>query len=596
MKTYSALSQLEDRREYAAWDLETEGLGGKVLAASSCLENHSPQFICGESQSIIHTVVDRFEASPKHIWYAHNAQYDWRYLFNEFDLRGYEYELFMRTDNDVFMIQCKTQDKKKITLVDSMAFYNSSLKNLLKVFASHLPKGDLDFEKETFDSSNPRHIAYSKRDSEGLVAALVNLDRKLITLFGVHLGLTTAATAMRAWRHTLQNGDRFYNDEGNEEFIRSGYFGGLVFLTDTQPHTDMVTMDINSSYPYVMRELGVPYGGVCQRKSIAWDKPGLYRVRVFAPENIRIPILPLRIGKVVTWPRGVFETTSTREELQFAIAHGYTILEVLEGLAWKQLWHPFNELINKTEAMRQEYKGTPEEELAKLMQNSLSGKFGTRRERRKIFRPTKAEDCLGATPWSVDERFWFKMEWVEDLLCLPQWIVYITAQARLNLLRAAYRVGVEHVAYGDTDSLTIPAEYAIRFNQSGEYGAWKIAHRWKNFRAVAPKVYVGIEDTDYVGAIKGIPQKLMDPLWSDLFDRKRIAVQIETVPKLIQFLKRERWGTYPQTRKSTLLKNSRSWEESKNGCVFPKTVGTEEAKEYGESNVVSANFSHRITS
>ncbi len=600
MKTYSALTQLEDRKEYAAWDLETEGLGGKVTAASCCLEGAEPRYVCGDPVDIIHTVVNWFEESPKHLWYAHNAQYDWRYLFDEFDLRGYEYELVMRTDNDVFMIQCKTHDKTKITLVDSMAFYNSSLRNLLRAFAPHLPKGDIDFEKMNFNPRDPAHVAYSKRDSEGLVTGLVNLDRKLVSLFGVHLGLTTASTALRAWRHTLEEGDRFYNDEENETFIRGGYFGGLVFLTDTREHQDVVTIDINSSYPHVMRSLGVPYGGVCRRKSIDWSKPGLYRVRVFAPENLRIPILPLRQGKIVIWPRGIFETTSTREELQFAVANGYKILEVLEGLVWSQMWHPFNKIINKTEKMRVEYRGQPEEDLAKLMQNALSGKFGTRRERRKIFRPTRAQDCEGASPWSMDERFWFRMEYVEDMLCLPQWIVYITAQARLNLLRAAYSVGVENAIYGDTDSLTIPADHARQFPQTTAYGDWKISHSWNRFRAVAPKVYAGVENETWLGAIKGIPQKLMQNenkgvnLWPSLYEGQCLDVQLETVPKLIQFLKTSKGGSYKQHRKSTLLHNSRSWVELENGDVLPRTTNKEGEHENVESIVVPIDSAYRI--
>ncbi len=592
IKEYRRLTKIEDRDRYAAWDLETDGLGGKVLGASFCLEDGEPGFIKGTSVDIIASVVDQFELHPIYRWYAHNAQYDWRYLFNEFDLRNYHYDLIMRTDNDVFMIVCTTSEGVTFKLADSFAFYNKSLKALLKTFAPNLPKLDLNFEHETFDPENIAHVRYAKRDAQGLVTALVNLDAKLVKLFSTRLGYTVASTAVRAWRHTLTKSQRFYNNFEDEPFIRSAYFGGLVFLTDTLQHENLVTMDINSSYPHVMRTLGVPYGEKVQRHSIAWDLPGIYRIQVYAPESIRIPILPLREGHRVIWPRGEFETVVTREEIQFAIAHGYEIVKVYEGISWGKMIFPFTDFVNKIESMRVEYKDAPEEDLAKLMQNSLYGKFGTRRERRKIFHPNSAEECVDATPWGIDGRFWFKVEYVEDLLCMPQWAVYITAQARLALLRQAYRVGVDKVIYGDTDSLTVPSKCATQFSQGSDYGAWKIAHSWAQFRAIAPKVYVGIEDEKWSGAIKGIPKKLMQNekinLWPELFAGERLKVKIETLPKFVQFLKRERWGTYTQGRKSSLLSNSASWIEKLNGQVWPKIIGELEDE---RTNVVRVNFS-----
>ena len=86
--------------------------------------------------------------------------------------------------------------------------------------------------------------------------------------------------------------------------------GGLVFLTSIAEHENCKCYDINSSYPDRMRECGVPYGAATKVKNIVPGKPGIYRVRVSAPWNLRIPILPLRDAKgLVRWPCGEFETT-----------------------------------------------------------------------------------------------------------------------------------------------------------------------------------------------------------------------------------------------------------------------------------------------
>lgn len=587
---FRSLSRITARPNFAAFDLETQGLGGPVSGGSYCIEGGEPEFVGGDAISIVSEICNQFEAYPDCRWYAHNMQYDLRYFIDEFDLREYRYEFFMRTDNDVFMIIIYLGDHE-ISLVDSMAFFPRSLSDLTTAFAPGKEKGYIDFEKENFDQTNPDHVAYAKRDVEGLVVAMVNLDRKLLDTFQCHAGLTTASTAIKAWRHTLPKGDSFFNDDENEEFIRSSYFGGLVFLTSTAKFGACKTFDINSSYPFVMRDRGVPYGAAAKVSHYVANQPGIYHLRVRTPWNLRIPILPKRDGKFVRWPSGEFDTCVTQLEINFALSKGYKIIEVYEGLVWSETIFPFDAFVTKAENLRKEFRRKPEEDLAKLMQNSAYGKFAMRRERRKIFKPQSDFECLGATPWSIDSRFWVRVEEAERVACLPQWSVFITAAARIKLLSAAYAVGVENVIYGDTDSLTVHGSAIEKFAAyaGDEYGEWKVAHDWREFRARAPKVYSGFDliKNKWLGAAKGMPKKHMTSEdWLSLYSGDRVAKEYDSIPKFIQTLGRGKAGQYTTTRRSSLLTNSNSWREV-GESVLPIHIGTIEIEDSENENAVA---------
>ena len=569
-RCYNTHKEKKERKKFATFDLETKGLGGDVLAASYAIEQGPSELII--EGDIISQLVRVILSYPFYLWYAHNAQYDWRYLIPEFEKRRIDFEMLMRTDNDVFCIQIKRNDDT-ITLLDSFALVPISLRDFAKSFSTE-QKGHIDFENVVFDAKNPKHRDYALRDSRVLLESLINYDKKIMECFGVHVGYTAASTAVKAWRVTIPEHAKYFNDEKNEVFIREAYYGGLVFLTDVLEHDQCETYDINSCYPYVMRACGVPYGSVTRVGNFNAKYPGIYRVVVSAPKDLVVPILPCRerkgAMKFTRWPSGTFETVCTSEELKFAIEKGYKILEVLEGLVWEKIIYPFSDFVNKAEKLRKEFKGRGEELAAKLMQNSLYGKFGARRERRKIFKPSNPEECLGASPWDKEGKYWWRREVVEDMLCLPQWAAWITAQARLHLLRAAYRIGVKNVFYGDTDSLTIQAGYGNELKIDSAYGAWKLEKVWSCFRAVAPKVYVGILDDTLTGRAKGLPRKKMNTdLWRAIYDDIKFSVPYTSLPKFIQTLRGE--GKLIQRHRGvTDLMNSHNWRVDSLGNVRPK--------------------------
>ncbi len=573
-KPFSCDSVRDESLLFLSFDTETEGLGGKLLMITACDLNKTHVF-AGDS------MLDDFMALVASmpypaIWYAHHAQYDWRYILPWIIEHAINCQISMRTETDIYQIALEL-DGNKIVMRDSLALFPAKLSELAQTFCPELPKGEIDIAH--FDPCNPEHVEYAKRDAEILRRAMPRVDMLLRHHFGIGAGHTSAGTALNAWQATIPQGTYYDPTEygPREDFIRSAYYGGLVFLTRndlTENHGEIAaeTYDINSCYPHVMETFGVPYGRAIQTDDYETGEMGIYRARVKAPDNLVIPILPSRNERGhMQWVRGSFETVVTSAELIFAAQHGYIIEDILEGVAFEQTVFPFNAFIARCKELRKTYKGQPQEKLAKLMQNSLFGKFGSRRERMRIFHPEKDGDIIGASPVDAQDYFWMRKEFEDNLRALPQWAVFITAHARLKLLQQIYTLGADRVIYGDTDSITCLAGHRASFDVGDDYGQFKLERQWLSFRAIAPKVYVGtLPDGTYRGAAKGMRKASMErEHWRALHEGRRIRLAYPSLPSLRVAMKDGIKPARIAERSSTLLDNSAHWQLTADG-IRPK--------------------------
>lgn len=566
----------EDEIIVGAIDVETAGLGGKLLMVQWGINGGTGIHYATGPDMLDKLFADVFDWPSPAVWYSHFAQYDWRYFMEYFLERNLEIEIGMRTDTDIYEIRIITEDGK-IVLRDSYALWPSTLENLAKQFCPEIPK--LEIDVANFDPENPEHIEYAKRDIQILLLGLPNLFDMCNELFEINPGPTTAGTALKAWQRSLGK-EEIYNSSvygAQELFIRSAYYGGLVFLTDTAVIKDAETYDINSSYPASMDEYGVPYGRTYETTEYQSGQMGIYRCRVRAPDNLIVPILPARNARGgMRWYCGEFETVVTSIELIFAAKHGYEILEIYEGLAFEEVVYPFSDFIGHCKMLRQEFKGQAVEALAKLMQNSLYGKFGSRRERLRMISAlsTEEDELIGATPYD-DNGFWYvKKELDTEMRCLPEWSVFITAHSRLRLLSQIYKIGPENVIYGDTDSITLRPGFGHMVDVGDEYGQFKLEKTWRQFRAIAPKVYTGIlDDGTFKGAAKGLPRKgITDKNWKELLQDGRSEAVAWSLQSLRVALKTGKVRkAHELTRKSSSLENSSNFVALPDGKIRLKS-------------------------
>lgn len=567
-----------------AADVETDGLGGKLLSIQhGTFESDDVVFDC--SSNMVENFIERVLNYPKPcIWFIHFAQYDWRYITEYISESGLKVEIGLRTETDIYEIRIRRDESEPWSIMrDSFALWSHSLEKLATAFCPEIPKLEIDIEN--FDVTNPEHIEYAKRDVLILLRGMPRLFSMIEQHFDVLPGPTAAGTAMRAWQRTLDR-EKVYDGQewgAEEQFIRNGYYGGLVFLTTQRTIANATTFDLNSSYPASMDEFGVPVGKPIYTKDFEEHYPGFYRVRVKAPDDLIVPILPARNHQgAMRWYRGEFETVVSVQELQFATQHGYEVQDLYEGVFFERVEFPFAEIIAKCKLIREVFKGQTEEQLAKLIQNSLYGRFAARRDRLRMLHATDMDDeaFIGSIPFDEAGHWYIKKTLDEEMLCLPQWASFITANSRLRLLKAVYAIGPERCIYGDTDSITVMGDDFSQLDIGNNYGQWKLEKEWTVFRAIAPKVYggqlaKGISERhpagSFYGAAKGMPSKGMGQRqWKELIEDGATSAKALSLTSLKVSMKQGVRPAHELTRRSSTLANSMNFQMDESGNVRVK--------------------------
>ena len=606
-----------------AWDTETDGLGGELLCAtySNTTDN---KIISGSPDEICETLLKVFskqclprknmpdfseygiqddnefksETDEFPVWYAHNAGYDLRY-FIDFMIReypdDYRLEIGMRTDTDIFEVKVVSldctesyyDDKMKVhaktfILRDSMAIFPTSLKKFTKEFA-HTQKSTNgpNFEAgEKFNIQNLNHTKYAIDDAISLREAMTAYQKIVIEDYGVPLSATAAGTALKAWKATLTKKEEYFITESHKESaIRDAYYGGLVFLTSTNIHKNAKTFDINSSYPANMRANPMPDGRTMsvERYYTHDEALGIFNVTLRSPENLVVPVIPKREKDQICWHAGTITSTLTNVDIDSAIEKGYELEEFHSGFIFEDVCYPFQTFVDRAEEIRKRAKGSSREIVAKQMQNSLYGKFGSSKVRSSIFHPVSDDDYLNALPLStecapIDSYFWIRKENNVDMPIKIEWAAFITAYARRTLLNTVYAVGPEKCIYGDTDSITITEDADDSVIDGGsEYGQFKLEKTWTTFRALGPKLYTGFYNDKHRGACKGLAKsKMTEAKWIELLETGKTSVETLQLDNLKAVLRKNSIELAKIThRKSSTLNNSASYIEDENGNVRP---------------------------
>lgn len=149
--------------------------------------------------------------------------------------------------------------------------------------------------------------------------------------------------------------------------------------------------DVNSLYPSVMKNnlmpVGKPVPFLGNIRNIEPDAFGFFFCKITSPEYLDHPILQRSIktangvrtiAGLGTWIGWIFS-----EEMDNAMKYGYTF-EIIKGYEFKKA-DIFSKYINKMYNLRLQYpKGDAMNLTAKLLMNSLYGKFGMKTEMTKV--------------------------------------------------------------------------------------------------------------------------------------------------------------------------------------------------------------------
>jgi hypothetical protein len=532
-------------------------------------------------------------SAPKgSVFYAHNAEYDMAGLFdiNEFRnmLKIYPGKLICAFITKINSPEIKPDWNGDIQVRDSLAIFPMSLANLgASIGFEKLITPD-KFIKGIECEITEEDWKYLERDCDILIEAINGLHTKYnawINKENMPLPMTTASLAYSIFSNSFWpeewTSDRVIKRGGIPQYccpkrckigrkiytpdsgvcmkcgttkikaIKTGdsklfikpnihdigllsYAGGRtqVLGNPAEIYEDIYSYDINSLYPYVMKNYPYP-----SPKSGYLETPSSWKLQRLMSNSERLIIAKLMLNgenSTVKFLPGMDENKRRNynlnsfhgylcePEIRAALDRGWTV-EKVEELYTFEACNPFEKFVDFFYNLRLEMQKNDDKNqiFVKLVMNSLYGKFGQKDIKLRIEsalaidRITRYEDW-----WETHEiKDYNHMQGVYLEEKFPSLIsensftpiaAFCTSYARVELLKAIEKTGA---IYCDTDSIftNIKPELAAELIPIGDkLGEWKMEKYCRFFQPWEPKVYRSFDENMAVIMVKHKGANLSD--------------------------------------------------------------------------------------
>lgn len=507
--------------------------------------------------SFINQLLTFFGKNKKLVVYAHNLSgFDGILLMKHFIPFGKVEPVLFNGKLMSIKVKLNIDGYKNKTIIfkDSYLLLPQSLRNLCLAFNVTLPKGYFPFKltnifytgiipafeywtnidlktynrlfKENANKTwnfKDHAIKYCKLDCKCLHEILIQFNQLIFNNFKLNIekSLTLPALAMRIYKSQFMPKNTIYQLLGNvEKDIRQAYTGGavdvyiptnrknilsLIYSNVRALFTKLFIYDVNSLYPFIMASRPMPVG-----KPVVFDGDirkidpnafGFFYCKITSPENIKHPLLQRKIktadgirtiAGLGSWHGWIFS-----DEMNNAMKYGYTF-DIIKGYEFEK-GYIFKEYVDKMYSLRMEYpKGHPMNLIAKLLMNSLYGKFGMRLESTiiNIYDSTNETELelfnTMIDAFDINVKNWIKLD-----------NFYITV--RKNLIPYSHNES-EDFYYG------IDVNVAIAAAITGGARIWMSLFKNGNkFIKGCPKFNLYYSDTDSVVIDKPLPDYFVGP-------------------------------------------------------------------------------------
>jgi hypothetical protein len=402
--------------------------------------------------------------------FAHNIDFDFWVVngFSELRKRGWNIDSWT-VDNNRFIVRAR---KSHMTLLflDTLNFVKTDLKSIGK--AVGLPKLEIDFRtcrEEELET-------YCRRDTEILLKFVLRWIEFVEKYDLGHFQATLASQAFAAYRHRFYTKDIYIHAHDKAlELERLAYRGGRTecFYLGKIEGQKFYRLDVNSMYPYVMKEHEYPCKFVVYHPHP--DLQGLYNAlrnyAVIADVEVCTdkPAIGIKTERLI-FPTGQFRAVLTSPELEYLIQNG-KILNVSRYAIYERenLFEDYVNFFWSLKDTAREQDNGFEYAIAKLFLNSLYGKWGQKRQVIKIIEektqiPNGFYHGFSSVTgkefkmWVIDGTAFEQVAEEEAYNSFPAISAFITAYARTYLWSLIERAGAKHCYYCDTDSLIVDQE------------------------------------------------------------------------------------------------------------------------------------------
>lgn len=419
----------------------------------------------------------------------------------------------------------------KVKILDSMKIFpNFSVEKVSEGFALPLSKLEIDYKakREIGHELTKQEIDYIRNDVE-------IMSRALHIMFEQGLNkMTIAGDAFNSYKSFVPAFRKRFPvlPKAVDEDIRLAYRGGFTYLNEIYKDKKLgsgITIDKNSMYPSKMIQKPMPYGKpeFFEGKYVPDVSMPLFIQSLtckFELKKGKIPCIQLKNN--LSFIPNEYLSTSKDQLVTLTLCspdynlfiENYNISDITYHGGWKfkQCMGMFDEYINywteqKIKAGKEGNK--PMRQIAKLMLNSLYGRFGL-----SVMARQKA-------PYLDDKgivRFSLLPEEEREPVYIPV-ACFITAYGREDVIRTSMKIreytlkkyGFDGYIYSDTDSIKalITKEDLEElkddiFIDDYALGAWALEEEFEAFLGVRQKCYITKSNGKTNVTVAGLPKYL----------------------------------------------------------------------------------------
>jgi hypothetical protein len=381
---------------------------------------------------------------------------------------GRQWSGFLCAEDPPTIINCIHKTGGRLTMVDTLNYFRVPLSELGE--ATDLAK----MEMPEWSADDDEWFEYCARDAEILEVTVSNLLTWWKTNKLGKFGYTAASLAIESYRRQfIPQWIELHHEPDIRRLEREAYYGGrleLFFRGKVSSVEKITELDINGLYPFIMEGFDFPY-----RLTASHLTHGSIDVSKLSKKHIaqvKVRALgdgfPYRCKLGLIFPRGEYWTTLCGPELMRAVEDG-CILEVGE---WSRYSFAdlFGDFVRYFWSQRLEYKQTGDklrERFAKLVMNSLYGKFGQRFGRWENMPYEEPMNSWGEwVTYNMETNTIQKYRGIGNLTqastqrgehgrAFPAISAYVTSHAREYMRKLYHIAGAGHVFYMVTDSLFV---------------------------------------------------------------------------------------------------------------------------------------------
>ena len=480
------------------------------------------------------------------VCYFHNLKFDGEFILHWLFTHGFTYsdskkdktfQCLITDDGLFYSIEVvfrrhKSKKYEKVVFYDSLKKLPFKVAVIAKAFELKQSKGSIDYK-----AHRPRGYQLTQEEKEYIITDCQIVAEALKIQFEQGLKkMTNASDALNGYKKVIGKStfEKWFPELPLEldADIRRAYKGGFVYLNPIHKNRrglQGITLDVNSLYPSVMYYKLLPYGYpvffegepepderyplfIVHLKCCFELKPGhlptlqLKNNRRFV-ETEYLTTSRVKMGK--RWENEPIEMWLTNVDYELLIDH-YDLDEVthLDGFKFKGAVGMFKDYIDYWMHIKETTTGALRQ-LAKLMLNSLYGKFATNPKARKKIPYLDPEDNIVHYKYGDPE--------TRDPVYTAMGC-FITAYAREKTIRSAQSV-YDRFIYADTDSLHLigyDAPEGLDVHPT-HLGAWKNEGCFQDSKYIRAKTYMETVDGVTKVTCAGMPDNVKEQVTYDNF-------------------------------------------------------------------------------